>query len=285
MMVIQTAFVLLAFAANSLLCRWALREYNFDPENFTMIRLVSGAVVLSLLLWFQNARAATHNRVSIKAPRFWFLGLGLFVYAAAFSMAYVSLDTGVGAFVLFATVQIGLQLVNIWRGEHPGRWQVAGMLVSISGLALLLLPGSAVYSWWAVLLMVVSAVGWTSFVVLGQGSSTPLADVQAAFVAASILSMLLLPFAAVAELLDWQPLLLAILSGAVASGVGYFGWYQVLPWLGIHRAAQVQLLVPGLAVLMGALVLSEHLTLLMLLAMVMIVAGVLIAIRARQATA
>ncbi|MDO6805221.1 hypothetical protein Q4595_22405, partial [Wenyingzhuangia sp. 1_MG-2023] len=116
--------------------------------------------------------------------------------------AYVSLDTGVGAFVLFATVQIGLQLVNIWRGEHPGRWQVAGMLVSISGLALLLLPGSAVYSWWAVLLMVVSAVGWTSFVVLGQGSSTPLADVQAAFVAASILSMLLLPFAAVAELLD-----------------------------------------------------------------------------------
>ncbi|WP_369854778.1 DMT family transporter [Candidatus Thalassolituus haligoni] len=282
MMVVQTALVLLAFAANSLLCRWALREYSFDSESFTIIRLVAGAVILSVLLWYQNIRLGSRNCVCPNSRRFWLLGLGLFVYASAFSMAYVSLDTGVGAFVLFATVQLGLQWVNIWRGARPGAWQLVGMLVSITGLALLLLPGSALSSWWAVLLMVTAALGWTGFVVLGQGSSTPLADVQAAFVAASLLSILLIPFTVEPELSNWRPLLLAVISGAIASGLGYFGWYRVLPWLGIHRAAQVQLLVPGLAVLMGALVLSERLTTLMLLAMGLIVAGVLIAIRARR---
>ncbi|WP_051219485.1 DMT family transporter [Oceanobacter kriegii] len=274
-----TAWVLLAFAANSLLCRWAMREYHFDPELFTVIRLTSGALMLSLLFGFK--RGGNEKRsLPLLNRRNGLLGLGLFVYAAAFSAAYIHLDTGLGAFVLFTTVQLTLQLTAFWRGQRLNGWQVAGVLLAMLGLAVLLLPGSEIQRWWPVVVMVVAGLGWAGFVVMGQRSTNPLADVQSAFVVASFISVLLLPWVELSPVPEgW---LLALASGVVASGVGYFGWYQVLPRLGIQLAGQLQLLVPPLAVGMGVVVLGEPLTLLMLAGMALIIGGVLLVLRFKR---
>lgn len=277
-----TALVLFAFAANSLLCRWALSVYEFDPALFTLIRLVSGALVLGVLLLL--TRKPVLSNLAWRTRHFWLLGVSLFVYALGFSMAYVQLDTGVGAFLLFATVQLSLQALAIRQGASVSAQLLLGLAVALGGLGLLLLPGGAVPAWPPVLIMLLSALGWALFVVLGKGSEAPLMDVFQAFVAASVMCIpafgLLVSEGALAA--SWQGWGLAIGSGALASGVGYFGWYQVLPRLGIERAAQLQLLVPVVAVIMGVMVLSEPLSGLMVAAMGMIVVGVLIALRSRH---
>jgi len=281
-----TALVLVAFAANSLLCRWAMREYQFDPESFTMVRLVTGALTLSLLSWLlggSSGSAAVGTFMLLRQRRSWQMGASLFIYAAAFSAAYIHLDTGLGAFILFTTVQVTLQLVAWFRGMTFSGKQLVGIAVAMVGLALLLLPGvnsGAGSSWSAITLMIVSGIGWSGFVVLGQGSAAPLADVRIAFVAAAILSILLWPYAGF-DMGGWNGWLLAATSGALASGVGYFGWYQVLPKLGIQLAGQLQLLVPPIAVLMGIGFLGEGLTTVMLLGMLTIVVGVATIIRSK----
>lgn len=283
---VTTALVLIAFAANSLLCRWAMREYQFDPESFTMVRLVTGALTLSLLsglLGGSSGGAAASTLALLRQRRSWQLGVSLFVYAAAFSAAYIHLDTGLGAFILFTTVQVSLQLVAWLRGMTFTKKQLFGITVAMIGLALLLLPGVTIgagSSWLAIVLMIVSGIGWSSFVVLGQGSEAPLADVRIAFVTAAMLSILLVPYISF-DIKGWQGWILAVMSGALASGLGYFGWYRVLPKLGIQLAGQLQLLVPPIAVLMGIGFLGEGLTTVMLLGMLTIVVGVATIIRSK----
>lgn len=273
-------FVLVAFAANSLLCRWALGVWDFDPVAFTLVRIWSGALMLSLLVAWRTGSATP--AVSIRTRRFWMLGLCLLVYAGCFSTAYVALDAGVGAFILFACVQLVLQAVAIRRYGSPGFLKIVGMLVSLFGLGLLLLPGAHAPEPVAVLWMVLAAAGWAWFVMLGQGSVSPLQDVQSAFAAASILATPGLALVSLPLSTNWQPWLLAVVSGAVASGIGYFGWYQILPRLGLHKAAQLQLLVPVIAVLLGWVVLSEPLVVLQILSMIIIFTGVYVSLTSRR---
>ncbi len=274
-------FVLLAFAANSLLCRWALTVYELDPLLFSALRLGSGALTLTLLLIF-SGRPALQWRDA-------YTGAALLTYALAFAYAYLGLDTGVGAFILFATVQLSLLLVAHLRGQRLQGMALAGVMLSFIGLVMLLLPGNELPDPWSSLLMLLSGLGWAAFVVLGQGSLQPLRDVQGAFVSASLL---LLPIMMVwlfdffvpvlpdsVSVLTWQGILLALTSGGLASGIGYWGWYRLLPALGLQRAAQLQLLVPVLATLMGSLILAELPDLLSSLAMVLIIGGVFIALR------
>jgi drug/metabolite transporter (DMT)-like permease len=277
---IFTLLVLLAFAANSLLCRWALGVWSFDPVAFTLVRIWSGALMLSLLMAWRTGSAMPV--VSIRTPRFWALGLCLLVYAGCFSTAYVELDAGVGAFILFACVQLVLQAAAIKRSGHPGYLKIIGVLVSLFGLGLLLLPGAHAPESGAVLWMVLAAVGWASFVILGQGSVSPLQDVHSAFVAAGILVIPALALVSLPVTMSWQPWALAVVSGAIASGVGYFGWYQILPRLGLHKAAQLQLLVPVITVLMGWLVLSEPQGILQFVAMIIIITGVYLSVAVRR---
>lgn len=269
-MFMLTALVLLAFAANSLLCRWALGVWHFDPALFTLVRLWSGALMLSLLM------ILTRQSVSIpwRQGRFWMLGASLLLYAGCFSWAYLELHAGVGAFVLFACVQLLLQGVAVVRHGMPGRLKMTGILVSLAGLAWLLLPGASAPQPLAVMSMLIAGVGWAGFVVLGQGSAAPLQDVRSAFVAASVLVVPGLWLVDDWSGVDWQPWCLALASGALASGLGYFGWYRILPALGIQRAAQLQLLVPVITVMAGILMLAEPVTVNRLLAMTLIVIGV-----------
>jgi drug/metabolite transporter (DMT)-like permease len=276
-------FVLLAFAANSLLCRWALSVYELDPLLFSALRLGSGALTLTLLLTF-GGRPALQWRDA-------YTGAALLTYALAFAYAYLALDTGVGAFILFATVQLSLLLVAHLRGQRLQGMALAGVMLSFVGLVMLLLPGNELPDPGPSLLMLLSGLGWAAFVVLGQGSSQPLRDVQGAFVSASLLLLPLLMVwlfwfadpvtSGLQNALPWQGILLALTSGVLASGLGYWGWYRLLPALGLQRAAQLQLLVPVLATLMGSLILAELPDLLSILAMALIIGGVFIALRFR----
>ncbi|MCY0966490.1 DMT family transporter [Parathalassolituus penaei] len=280
-MIMLTALVLLAFAANSLLCRWALGVWHFDPALFTLVRLWSGALMLSLLL------ILTRQPVSIPwgQIRFWMLGASLLLYAGCFSWAYLELHAGVGAFVLFACVQLLLQTVAVIRHGLPSWLKIIGIVMSLMGLAWLLLPGASAPEPLAVVSMLVAGAGWAGFVVLGQGSAAPLLDVRSAFVAASVLVSPALLLVGDWTTDNWQPWCLALASGALASGLGYFGWYRILPALGIQRAAQLQLLVPVITVMAGVMILAEPVGVSRFLAMLLIVTGVYLSLQTAQRSA
>lgn len=283
-MAFQVSLVLLAFAANSLLCRWALDVHQFDPAVFSLVRLLSGALTLTVLMLLARQRSTAASVPAIQSikyrlqqKRFWLLGAGLGTYVLGFSWAYTQLDTGVGAFILFATVQLAMQVASFIQGGRLTRLQWSGVVISLLGLAGLLLPGSSAPAPLAAALMFIAALGWTAFVLMAKASGKALEDVQQAFVAASLLVIPLFPWL-LDEWLHWSPMpwLLALLSGSVASGLGYFLWYRILPALGVHRAAQLQLLVPVIAVMMGVVILAETLAVQALFAMVVIIAGVML---------
>ena len=93
-----TLLALIAFAANSVLCRMALGQGSIDAASFTSIRLVSGTLML-LILFFLTSK---NKAVPSKSSGSWLSGAILFLYAVCFSYAYVTLETGVGALIAFA---------------------------------------------------------------------------------------------------------------------------------------------------------------------------------------
>ena len=241
---------MLAFAANSLLCRAALRGGAIDAASFTLVRLLSGALVLSLLVRVRSAPAQAARNVPSAAA--------LFVYAIAFSIAYLKLPTGTGALVLFGCVQTTMIAAAIRAGERPrpAVWVAIG--VAVAGLVGLTLPGLGAPDPIAALLMATAGVAWGVYSLRGRGSPDPLAATAINFVWSVPLAI-----AAFAVGLAFAPhasargVVLAASSGAIASGVGYSIWYTALRGLTATRAAVVQLSVPVIAAVGGVLVLDE----------------------------
>jgi len=126
---ILTAFTLVAFAANSLLCRMALGGNLIDPVSFTTIRLVSGA--LALIPITQLVSESTEQQ---ETKGSWISGFTLFAYAAAFSLAYVSLSAGMGALILFASVQATMIAAGLKSGEDLTPVQWVGAIMALGGL-------------------------------------------------------------------------------------------------------------------------------------------------------
>jgi drug/metabolite transporter (DMT)-like permease len=274
---IYTTLALLAFAANSLLCRLALAEEQIEPIPFTLIRLCAAALLLTLLVR-PSLIDIKKETLSIKAHLL--SGGSLALYAICFSLAYISMDTGMGALVLFATIQIVLNIVAQLLGEKVNKGIVVGITLAFSGLVLLLLPGQSAPDISSAIIMMIAGIGWAGFVYSGRNSQDPLGDVALSFRWALILSTPLLFWA------DWQQssgigILLAVISGALASGLGYALWYKVLPQLGLQTAAQAQLVVPVFATIMGVVFLAEQISLIMILASALILIGITIAIRAK----
>lgn len=274
---IYTTLALLAFAANSLLCRLALAEEQIEPILFTLIRLCAAALLLTLLVR-PSLIDIKNETLSIKAHLL--SGGSLALYAICFSLAYISMDTGMGALVLFATIQIVLNIVAQLLGEQVNKGILAGITLAFSGLVLLLLPGQSAPDISSAVIMMIAGIGWAGFVYSGRNSQDPLRDVALSFRWALILSTPLLLWA------DWQQssdigILLAVISGTLASGLGYALWYKVLPQLGLQTAAQAQLVVPVFATIMGVVFLAEQISLIMILASALILIGITIAIRAK----
>ena len=265
-----TALALLAFAGNSLLCRAALRDTAIDPASFTLLRVVSGALVLGLLVGLRAPRALPAGS--------WTSATALFAYAIAFSYAYVGLSAGTGALILFGAVQASMLGWALLRGERFSALQMLGFAVAIAGLIGLLLPGLSAPPLGAALLMLLAGVAWGVYSLRGRGAGDPTAVTAGNFLravpmagAALAVALLLVPDAV---RVDASGSLYAIASGALTSGLGYAIWYRALPQLRASTAATVQLSVPVITAVVGVVLLSEPVSLRLVLASVAVLGGV-----------
>lgn len=244
-----TLLALLAFAANSLLCRLALQSGSIDPASFTAIRLAAGAAVLVLVMRFR--------RVSPVASGGWVPAFWLFAYAVGFSFAYVNLPTGVGALLLFGAVQATMIGAGLWRGERLSARQSLGLLLAMGGLVGLLLPGLTAPPLGSAVVMLAAGVGWGAYSLYGRGVRNAGEATAGNFVRTVPLAALLVALCASQWSVSSVGVAYALASGAIASGLGYIVWYTVLPRLRSSAAATVQLSVPLLAALGGTLLLGE----------------------------
>ena len=268
-----TALAMLAFAANSLLCRVALRETGIDAASFTGIRLASGALALWLIVRLREGGLGGHGN--------WPSAFALFAYAAAFSYAYLSLPAAVGALLLFGAVQATMIGYGFARGERFDARQSTGLALAAAGFIGLLLPGLSAPPLGGSLLMIAAGIAWGVYSLRGRGGGNPTASTAGNFVRAlpfaAVLSLAMLPQAAV----DAAGVGYAVASGALASGLGYAIWYTALPGLRASSAATVQLSVPVIAALGGALFLGEAITLRLVLASVAVLGGIALVIGGR----
>lgn len=264
------ALALSAFAANSLLARAALSPGDLDAASFTAIRILSGAVTLAAILSLRGeAQAPWRRRVDWRAAAM------LFLYAALFSFAYLQLDAGLGALLLFASVQATMIGIGFWRGERVTPMGGLGALLALGGAVYLLAPGAAAPQPLSAVLMIGSGVAWGVYSLLGRGAADPTAATAGNFLGAAAFCLPLVAFAALSGLrADPMGALLATLSGALASGCGYVIWYAALPRLSATRAAILQLGTPVIAAIAGVLLLSEPLTWRLCLGALAILGGV-----------
>jgi drug/metabolite transporter (DMT)-like permease len=268
---VLTLIAMIAFAGNSLLCRSALKQTEIDAASFTFIRIVSGAAAL----WF----IAKMRKAAWRKAGNWPSALALFAYAAAFSFAYVSLSAGTGALLLFGAVQATMILWGLRRGERLRVRQLAGLALALTGLVALLFPGLSAPSLSGSILMLGAGVAWGIYSLRGTAASDPIASTTGNFLRsvplAAVLSIALLPWAHI----DRAGVGYAVLSGAIASGLGYAIWYTALSdsmpvRLGSASAATVQLSVPVLAATGGILLLGEPITFRYLVTSIAVLGGI-----------
>jgi drug/metabolite transporter (DMT)-like permease len=270
-----TALAMLAFAANSLLCRMALQQARIDPASFGAIRLAAGAAVLMLVMGAQAGLRARQGGD-------WPAAVMLFLYVACFSFAYLRLAAGSGALILFGAVQLTMFAAGLRGGERFSARGWLGLALAVGGLVLLLLPGVAAPSLAGAALMVVAGVAWGVYSLRGRGVTDPLAATAGNFVRATPLGIVLwLAWAARAHA-DGGGIVLALASGAITSGLGYVIWYAALPRLAALQAASVQLSVPLIAALGGVLLLDEAFTARLALAAAAILGGIALVLAARR---
>jgi drug/metabolite transporter (DMT)-like permease len=271
-----TALTLLAFAANSVLCRMALGADLIDPVSFSTVRLVSGAAVLAPISWLAGKPVPVATRVGS-----WVSGLALFVYAATFSLAYVSLDAGMGALILFATVQVTMIGIGLKSGERLHTVQWVGLITALGGLVYLVSPGIAAPDPLGALLMFISGGAWGIYSVRGRSAASPVSSTAANFVRAAPMAALVSAIALRSAHAQGTGIILALVSGGLTSGLGYVVWYRALRGLTTSQAAIVQLLVPILAAFGGIAFLAERASARLAIAGVLILGGVAIHFRAR----
>ena len=275
--IVFTVIALIAFAANSVLNRLALSDGSIDAPSFTIIRLLSGTIVLFLIISIKN-----YNKTSSSSKGSWTSSLMLFTYAITFSIAYLTLNTATGALILFAAVQISMVLLSIFKGTRLQLVECIGMLGAFSGFVYLVYPDLGTPSVKGFVLMAIAGTAWGIYTLRGRGSKDALADTTYNF-------MRTIPFVVVLALLTFtnshisnQGILLAILSGAIASGIGYTIWYAALKYLSVTQAAVVQLSVPIIAAVGGVVFVSENITQRLMISIIFILGGILLVVLGKK---
>jgi len=271
-----TLLAMIAFASNSLLCRAALKHTSIDAATFTFVRIFSGAAVLWVLIKMR--------KVTSKESGNWWSGLALFVYAAAFSFAYVDLAAGTGALLLFGAVQATMILWGFGKGERLDAIQIVGLLLAAAGLVVLLFPGLAAPPIGGSILMLAAGLAWGVYSLRGKSSRDAIAATAGNFLRAvpfaALVSVLMLP----KMHLDSLGITYAVISGAITSGLGYVLWYAALPDLKATSAAAVQLSVPVIAATGGIVLLGEPITLRYAIALIAVLGGIFLVIIERRPT-
>jgi drug/metabolite transporter (DMT)-like permease len=258
---------LVAFAANSIFCRLALGEQAIDPFAFTAVRLGSGALVLWLVVALRKKKGR-RERASLKGA------LALSAYALAFSAAYVRVDTGTGALLLFAAVQITMLIVGFRSGERPSAYEWTAFAIAFGGLVYLVFPGLSAPDSIGALLMLIAGASWGIYSFLGKGTTDSVASTLSSF---GLGALLVTPVVLLAySRLTFSPrgVVLALASGMLTSGLGYVAWYAALRTLSTTRAALMQPAVPVLAAIGGGVFLAEPITLRLALAMAVVLGAI-----------
>lgn len=297
---LYTIIALIAFAANSLLCRMALADGAIDAWNFTAIRLLSGAACLGLIMLLQahflkrNAlkrkllkrtrlkqtalqKTGNVDKTVLKEKGDWLSAISLVIYAICFSVAYQALDTGTGALILFSAVQLTMIGWGIYNKERLNGVQWTALLIALIGFLYLMLPSAAMPSLSGALIMAISGIAWGIYSIRGKTCVSPLRTTGFNFLRSlAVVPILALIGMSYLSTISMTGVILAVASGAIASGIGYSIWYVAMPLLKTTQSAVVQLCVPVLAALMGMVFLSEQLTLEFIIASSVILGAVLI---------
>ena len=314
-LIIGTVTAMLAFAGNSVLCRLALEQLTIDPASFTSIRLLSGAIVLTILLLsipklmlsdkplniddaancntgargdpsLERHTASVRNEFhankwfrlfSLKHSS-WLGGFSLFAYAAGFSFAYISLPAGTGALILFAMVQITMLSYALVKGSRFSLAQWFGFAMALVGLVYLFLPGINAPPLLGATLMGIAGIAWGVYSILGTRVANPTQSTTENFIRASIITLMLSLIFINDISISLQGAVLAIASGALTSGIGYAIWYAVLPFLKAASSASLQLTVPVIATIGGVVWLGEEVSIRLALASISILGGVAIVV-------
>jgi drug/metabolite transporter (DMT)-like permease len=267
-----TAMAMLAFAANSLLCRMALGHHLMDAASFAAVRVITGAVVLALIVMRRGAR---------RSPANWRTVLALSTYMVFFSFAYLTLSAGTGALILFGAVQLTMFAVSLRAGEHVSTLAWLGLAIAVFGLVYLVFPGLTAPDPLGAAAMALAGSAWGFYSLLGRSAADPLEATASNF----LYSVPLMVVIALVFMTRWnvsgEGIVLAMLSGGIASGVGYVIWYAALRGLTGTRAATVQLSVPVIAAFAGVVLLGEQVTPRLLLASAATLGGVWIVLAQR----
>ncbi len=271
-----TLLALVGFASNSVLCRLALGGGAIDAANFTAIRLLSGAVTL----W--GIMMCRRGKTKLRSPGRGVPTLMLFVYAVAFSYAYLTLDTGTGAIILFGSVQVTMMLCDVAAGNRPRPVEWAGLFLALAGFVFLLLPGATAPSPAGFSLMALAGIAWGIYTIAGRRESAPLAGTARNFIGCLPFAVVLFWLGRAEGHISTEGALWAVLSGGLASGVGYAIWYKALGGLSVVQAAVVQLLVPVIAAVGGVVFLAEGLTARLIGSGLLISAGILMVVLGRN---
>jgi drug/metabolite transporter (DMT)-like permease len=268
--IVITLLSLLAFAANSLITRFALEKTTIDEASFVMLRIVSGALFLWLFI------AMKKDRKSLQAGT-WFAAFALFLYAVTFTYGYGLIAAGTGALLLFGSVQVTMTIAGYREGERLNAIQLTGFVLALTGLVILMLPGISAPSFSGALLMCISGIAWSIYTLQGRGATNPAAATAGNFIKATPMALLLwcAVYLSTADTINLpiDGVFYALISGIATSGIGYIIWYSVLPELKATQAAILQLSVPLLVTLAGAILLNESITLRIIIASFAILAG------------
>ena len=273
-----TALTMVAFASNSVLNRMALDGGHIDPSSFAAVRIVAGAIALGLMLAIRGEKLPLWEKSRILGA------LSLAAYMIGFSLAYESLDAGLGALILFGVVQVALFIYGAISGAAPTKRELVGASIAFIGLLIALWPSDDTETTLVcTALMVVAGLGWAAYTLAGRGAQSPLASTAANFV----LAMPLLFFLLIGQTLNvsFTGIALAVLAGAITSGMGYALWYSILPQMNPSTAAVVQLSVPIIAIFAGAVLLGEVISITVIFAAGLVVGGIGLAVTKRSVQA
>jgi len=270
--IVYTSITMLAFAGNSILCRMALRDGAIDPASFTSIRLLSGAIVLLLIV------RLTSNNPSIREHGGWLSALVLFFYAICFSYAYISLSAGAGALILFGFVQGTMIAMALWSGDRPSVSEWLGWSLAFGGLVWLLIPGIEAPPAIGATLMALAGIGWGVYSIRGRDETNALVSTCSNFVYSIAFVIVLSAITYSSADITNRGVVLAVISGAITSGVGYVIWYVALNYLSAMQAALVQLSVPAIAAAGGVILLAEPISLRLLTSGALILGGISLAL-------
>lgn len=277
-LILAICLTMIAFASNSILTRMAIEGGHIDPSGFALVRVVSGALVLGMLITLRGGGLPLFRRDRLSGA------ISLAVYLIGFSLAYLTLDAGLGALILFGVVQITMFAHGALRAATPTRRQITGGAVAFVGLLVALWPGpGAAADPIGAALMILAGLGWAAYTIVGRGASDPLAATAANFLLS--VPILLVLLAGTGLRFELMGIALGIVCGGLTSALGYALWYSVLPSLEGAVAAIVQLSVPIIAILAGALLLGEEIGVTVITATILVIGGIGWSVTARSVRA